>query len=475
MKIKSLFIMFVIFTGMISKDISVAQEVNFEVPKVISFDVSRKSVEIASSDRTLAFSLSVTHSIGVTSEQTTLWFNHRSEPFRLFTDLKVKKLTVKDGVSIVQFYGELTLPANTPSGLYDFYADPISGKALGQNLGIPTTTAIYPANFNSFRNGEKSIIVRVDGNLNLNSKTFVGPTYSSLTNISDDNPRTLFSPAPLIRVGEIYDPKKYFEMRVPELQLLIESLTSDKCIVEGNILEFKSMGTCTFRVYTKRNSDYLETSITLSVEVTGPRPKPVILLSPISNQNATDLPKNLKTFLVYNNFGDIAESISISPTICQPIGRESVRIFSGGTCTLTYQTISTNSYLSSDIYSVSFEITRTPQTISFTPPATANLSVKSLTLTATASSAGTIIFETTSTGICSITGSTLNLLKSGNCSITATQAGTSTLAPISATSTVMITGSLAPANKTVTCVMGKKSKKVSGANPKCPKGYKLKK
>ena len=74
-----------------------------------------------------------------------------------------------------------------------------------------------------------------------------------------------------------------------------------------------------------------------------------------------------------------------------------------------------------------------------------------------------------------ITGATLNLLKSGNCSITATQVGTSTLAPISATSTVMITGSLSPVSKTITCVMGKKSKKVSGASPKCPKGYKLKK
>ena len=459
---------------MLTKDIAVAQEVNFEVPKVLSFDVSRKSVEIASSDRTLAFSLSVSHPVGVASEQTTLWLSHRSEPFRLFTELKVNKVTVKDGVNVVQFYGEITLPANTPSGLYDFYADPISGKALGQNIGIPTTAAIYPDNFNSFRNGEKSIIVRVDGNLNLNSKTFIGPTYSSLINISDDNPRTLFSSAPLIRVGEIYDPKKYFEMRVPELQLLIESLTNDKCIVEGNILQFKSTGTCTFRVYTKKNSDYLETTITLSVEVTAPRPKPVILLSPIPNQSATDLPKTLKTYVVYNNFGDIVEPISISPTICQPIGRESVRIFSGGTCTLTYQSVPTNSYLSSDLYTISFEIIRTPQVISFTLPASANISAKTLALSATASSGGVITYQTTSTGICSISGSTLNLLKGGNCSITATQAGTTTLAPISATATVMIAGSVAPTKKTITCVKGNKTKKVSGAKPKCPKGYKVK-
>ena len=96
-------------------------------------------------------------------------------------------------------------------------------------------------------------------------------------------------------------------------------------------------------------------------------------------------------------------------------------------------------------------------------------------LAATVSSGAVVTYSTTSAGICSISGSTLNLLTSGNCAVTATQAGTSTLAPISVTSTVMITGSLVPSNKTITCVMGKKSKKVRGANPKCPKGYKLKK
>jgi hypothetical protein len=165
----------------------------------------------------------------------------------------------------------------------------------------------------------------------------------------------------------------------------------------------------------------------------------------------------------------------LTPAVCLGAGQYWIKIVGGGTCTLSYKTQATNDNLESDLYKVSFEVKRDPQTISFTPPATANLSAKSLALTANASSAGAITFATTSAGICSIIGATLNLLKSGNCSITATQAGTTTLAPISATSTVMITGSLAPVNKTISCVKGKKNKKVSGTNPKCPKGYKLKK
>jgi hypothetical protein len=63
--------------------------------------------------------------------------------------------------------------------------------------------------------------------------------------------------------------------------------------------------------------------------------------------------------------------------------------------------------------------------------------------------------------------------------VTASQAGTSTLAPVSATATIMLTGSvIAPTpivtKKTIVCTKGKTNKKVSGTNPKCPKGYKVK-
>jgi hypothetical protein len=163
-----------------------------------------------------------------------------------------------------------------------------------------------------------------------------------------------------------------------------------------------------------------------------------------------------------------------TPAICVPFGF-TVRLVSGGVCTLTYETAATPTYLASDVYQQTFEILRDPQTISFTLPSAGNVSSKSLALTATASSGAAITYTTTSTAICSITGSTLNLLTGGNCTVTATQAGTSTLAPASATATVMLTGAVVTNKKSITCVKGKSTKKVSGTNPKCPKGYNLKK
>ena len=110
----------------------------------------------------------------------------------------------------------------------------------------------------------------------------------------------------------------------------------------------------------------------------------------------------------------------------------------------------------------------------------ADIATKSLTLAATASSGGAVTYSTTTPDNCSISGSTLNLLKAGNCVVTATQSGTSTLAPISANATITLTGVVVTpkpvvTKKTIVCVKGKTTKKVSGTNPKCPKGYKVKK
>jgi hypothetical protein len=202
-------------------------------------------------------------------------------------------------------------------------------------------------------------------------------------------------------------------------------------------------------------------------------------MSVIANQTAKSLPKTIEIFRVYSPTGVYVLPQGTTPAVCIASGFY-VQIVGGGTCTLTYQSAANTSYLASDLYKVSFEVTRDPQTMTFTLPATVNISTKTLALAATASSGASVIYSTTSTDICSITGPTLNLLKAGNCVVTASQAGTSTLAPVSTTATIMLTGAvIAPTpiatKKTIVCTKGKTNKKVSGANPKCPKGYKLKK
>ena len=203
-------------------------------------------------------------------------------------------------------------------------------------------------------------------------------------------------------------------------------------------------------------------------------------MSVISSQTANSLPKMIEIFRVFSPTGVYVMPQATTPNVCIASGFY-VQIVGGGTCTLTYQSEANTSYLASDLYKVSFEVTRDPQTITFNPTTSVNLIDKSLTLAATASSGGGVVFSTTTGEICSITSSTLNFLKAGSCAVTAAQSGTATFSPISASVTINIAG--APvvvstpviAKKTINCVKGKTTKKVSGLNPKCPKGFKVKK
>jgi hypothetical protein len=318
------------------------------------------------------------------------------------------------------------------------------------------------------------LLVRSGGELNLSYDSFVGPSYDTTLGIAYNDPVTFSSVnAPIWKVGESFVPSKYYELRVPTLSLAVSSSTPTVCSSDGKQLKFLKEGLCTFIVSTPKTADYVAKVSNQIVTITAARIKPELTVEKIANQTAKDLPKSIEIFRVYSAAAGYVLPLSTTPSVCFASGFF-VRIVGGGTCTLTYQTKETATYLESDLYKVTFEVVRDAQTISFTPPATSNISAKTLALSATASSGGVITYQTTSAGICSITGSTLNLLKSGNCAITATQAGSATLAPISAAATVMITGSATPTKKTITCVKGNKTKKVSGTNPKCPKGYKVK-
>ena len=441
-------------------------------PVIESFTFTPNDVDLLAADTKVNIELIVSHPSGIenTSTMATLTSSRNDT---LATYLTRIDSPVNLALTKVTYRGVFTVPRDTTLGVYNFSVGSVKNNS---SAGYQYETgAIDPKKIRNIVGAEYGLLVRSGGDLNLSYDTFVGPTYDTTLGIAYNDPITFSSSnAPIWKVGESFVPSKYYELRVASLSLAVISSTPTVCSSDGKTLKLLKEGLCSFVVSTPKTADYQAKSSNQTVTITAARIKPELTVEKIANQTAKGLPKSVEIFRVYSAAEGYVLPQSATPTVCFGSGFY-VRIVSGGTCTLTYSTKETTTYLASDLYKVSFEVTRDAQTISFTPPATANLSTKSLALSATASSAGVITFETTSTGICSITGSTLNLLKGGNCAITATQAGTSTLAPISATSTVMITGSLAPVNKTITCVMGKKSKKVSGANPKCPKGYKLKK
>ena len=378
----------------------------------------------------------------------------------------------------VTFKGTLTIPQAMPAGAYTISVAEVSNNSsAGYEYG---TGVITPSKLRDLTGAENVLLVRNSGDLNLVYDTFVGPTHNTLLSISYNNPSKYNNNNPPIwKVGEVYEPSKYFELRVPNLPLVVTSSTPTVCSTDGKELKLVATGNCTFKVSTAKTKDYALKEITQVVTITAARSKPELVMSVIANQTSKNLPKMVEIFRVFSPTGVYILPQATTPAVCIASGFY-VQIVGGGTCTLTYQSEANTSYLASDLYKVSFEVTRDAQTISFAPVTSVDIATKNLTLTATASGGGSVTFASTSTENCTISGSTLNLLKAGNCVITASQSGTSTLAPVSASATITLTGTVVTpkpvvSKKTIVCVKGKTTKKVSGTNPKCPKGYKLKK
>jgi len=446
-------------------------------PVVESFSFTPNDLDLISANTNVAFELVVSHPSGIKNISTLATFTGPNGS-TLATNLTRTDSPVNLAQAKVTFKGTLTVPQNIVAGSYIVsVAEVNNNPAVGYEYG---TGVITPKKLRDIIGAEYSLLVRNSGDLNLSYDTFVGPTHNTTLGISYNNPTAYNNDNPPIwKVGETYLPSKYFELRVPSLALIVSSSTPTICSTDGKELKLIATGNCTFKVLTAKTKDYALKESTQVVTVTAARSKPELVMSVITNQTAKSLPKMIEIFRVFSPTGVYVLPQATTPTVCIASGFF-VQIVGGGTCTLTYQSEANTSYLASDLYKVSFEVTRDPQTITFTPVTTADIATKSLTLAATASSGGTVTFASTSTDNCTVSGPTLNLLKAGNCVVTASQSGTSTLAPVSASATITLTGTTVTpkpvlTKKTIVCVKGKTTKKVSGTNPKCPKGYKVKK
>ena len=441
-------------------------------PIIESFTFTPNDIDLLNPQTTVDIELVVSHPSGISNTSTKVTLTgERSSTLSVY--LNRTDSPINSAQSKVTFKGSLALPREISTGVYNFSIESIkNNSSAGYQY---ETDALVQSKIRNLVGGEYGLLVRSSGDLNLNYETFVGPAYDSRLGISyNDFTKYNTVSEPIWKVGETFVPSTYYELRVLSLSLGVTSSTPLVCSSDGKQLKFLKEGLCVFVILTPKTSDYSSKVSNQTVTITASRIKPELVIEKIANQTAKDLPKSVEIFRVYSASEGYVLPQSTTPTVCYATGFF-VRIVGGGTCTLTYQTKESPTYLASDLYKVSFEVTRDPQTISFTLPTTASISSKSLPLTATASSGSAVAYSTTSTDVCSITGSTLNLLKNGNCSVTATQAGTSTLAPVSTTANITLTGTAAAAKKTISCVKGSKTVKKTGISPKCPAGYKLKK
>jgi hypothetical protein len=97
-------------------------------------------------------------------------------------------------------------------------------------------------------------------------------------------------------------------------------------------------------------------------------------------------------------------------------------LVAAGTCSIEATQTGNADYSAAPAVTRSFAVQKTAQTITF-PTIPAQVVGANVTLSATASSGLTVIFESLTATTCSVSGTTATTLAAGKCTIAATQAG----------------------------------------------------
>jgi hypothetical protein len=442
------------------------------VPTLVSFTMSPNSVDIATVNTTIKFDLIVNNPTGIASNQVLVTLTDGANN-TIFVPIVRTDSPVNSALQNVEFKGTYNVPSNLSTGVYKATAAPITGLTSTGGQGYSTQTVIATTT-STVVGATNALLVRNGGYLNFAYSTFTGPAYNLNLGNRFLNPKYNSVAAPIWKVGEIFNPSDYYELTVPTLVLKAKTTTTATCTSNGTVISLIAIGSCEFVVYTDKTLDYQYKQDSQVVSITAARTKPTFSLGTVTTQSSAVLPLSIPGPFVYLSTG-LLIPVSVTPTVCYPVGTY-ITIISGGTCTLNYSTPASANYLASDVTPLTFQITRTAQTVSFTIPASATLASKTLALSANASSGAPVSFQSDSPTICSVTGNSLNLLKAGTCQVEAIQTGSTTVSPTSVTQSIAITGAL-PASKTGTvktiiCVRNGKS--TTFTRSKCPAGFKAK-
>ncbi len=356
MKIKSLFVAVLLLGGvLVAPNASAA-----EFPKIESFTFTPDEIELNTSNTKISFEIVVSHPSGIADSSTRLTLQNPKNMLYA-TDLVRIDTPVNYALQKVTFRGSITLPRTTLPGAYSFFADPIKNS---DRAGYQFSTGtINPSPSRKLVGAESGVLVRKGGELGLDYATFVGPTFDTTVEKSYLNSAKYGSnPDPIWKVGEIFDPSVFYELRVPALQLLTSTSSPEVCVSTGTTIKLIATGSCVFKVYSQKTPDYLAKVDERAVYVSAARAKVTLNVEKIANQSSKILPKSLELPKVYGPTAGWVLPQSVTPNVCYT-SLFIVTWVTAGTCSLTYNVEGTPTLAPSDTYVQTFEILNDGQPI----------------------------------------------------------------------------------------------------------------
>jgi hypothetical protein len=191
------------------------------------------------------------------------------------------------------------------------------------------------------------------------------------------------------------------------------------CSIVGTSLAVVGVGTCAITASQAEDARYAATSIAKSITITK-------LAQSISSFNLTPMTtlSSPQTLSATKGPGTAPVTFSTSSSsVCSIVGT-TLTALAAGPCFVTASQAEDGRYAAASNVTKSIIIAKAAQTINFTPVSSLIATTSSYALTATAGVGATVAFSSTTTSVCTVSGTTLTPVKAGTCSITASQAGT---------------------------------------------------
>ena len=113
---------------------------------------------------------------------------------------------------------------------------------------------------------------------------------------------------------------------------------------------------------------------------------------------------------------------STTTGVCTVTGT-TVTLVAAGTCTIAANQSGSGSYFAAPQVPQSFNVAKASQAITFTPLGNKTFGDPAFMVSATASSNLTVAFSSSTTGVCTVSGTTVTIVSAGTCTIAADQAG----------------------------------------------------
>ena len=226
------------------------------------------------------------------------------------------------------------------------------------------------------------------------------------------------------------------------LAVSFASATTSVCTVSGTTVTLVAVGTCTIQATQAGNVDYAAAlPVNQSFYVTSK--SQTITFNTLSNRAYGTAPFTVSA----TASSKLAVSFASTTTADCTVSGTTVTLVAVGTCTIQATQAGNVTYAAAMPVNQSFQITQESQTITFGTLSNRVYGTAPFTVNATASSGLAVSFASTTTSLCTVSGTTVTLVAVGTCTIQATQAGN---ADYAAASPVNRSFSVTKASQTIT-------------------------